>query len=719
LTGQPRARAWNERSFRRLIVDMHIGDWNPAFLARYDAERIRDDCLAAGSDGVMLYVQTHTGLCYWPTASGRQHACCRGRDLVRDTLEAFHAREVPVCAYYSVNFNNWAWLEHPDWRLQPACKRNASILFAQRYGVVCLNHPAYRAFLREQVAEITRYDFDAYFFDMIWWGGVCVCEHCLERCRRETGQELPRTVDWLDPGWCRFQRARERWLSELAAELRDEVRRRRPGRQVYHNFALALADWTRAVSFDSAQYHDFLGGDFYGGRDEQLVVSRLMLNLSERRPVEFMTTISANLIEYERQRETAELEQMAGAAASCSSAYLLIAPVNPDGTLQRPALERARSAFEVLAPYQPWFGGEPVEDVAVYLSDDSKMNFADNGRPLEELPAGSTPTYPHGHAVLGACRVLQQAHLPFGVITRRQLEQLGRYRVVVLPNVLRMDAEEAAALREYVRAGGCLYASRMTSLTETAGRRHADFMLADVFGCHYAAPEAGAVVFLRPTTAELGEAVRPDELVTHRATATQTTGAVRIAADADSTVLATLTLPYGYPQVGSVEDQDWAAIHVMAAWERTDHPVVVEHRFGAGRVIYSAADLESGGSPGQDRLFLALLRRLITEAPSFEARAHPSVWMTVFDQRDARRQLVSLLSYQAELPPLPVPEVEFRLRPPDGYRYTRLLRLPDEQPVAATVDADGVLGTRITGLDGFAAYLAEYEEQAAQKSCTR
>ena len=44
--------------------------------------------------------------------------------------------------------------------------------------------------------------------------------------------------------------------------------------------------------------------------------------------------------------------------------------------------------------------------------------------------------------------------IPFGVITRSGLGHLSEYRVVLLPDVLRMDEEELRAFRAYVEGRG-------------------------------------------------------------------------------------------------------------------------------------------------------------------------------------------------------------------------------------------------------------------------
>ena len=705
---------WNQRSMRRILIDMQIPDWDPGFLARYDVEAAIDACVSAGADAIMVYFQSHTGLCNWPTQSGRQHAAFRGRDLVAETLACAKQRELPVCAYYSVNFNNQAWVEHPQWRLQPAGAGmiGGGLLVRERYGICCFNHPDYRKFIESQVSEIlTAYEVEALFYDMVWWMGVCLCDHCRERLRNEESIEIPRTIDWLNPDWCRFQAARERWLTEYAHWLRDLARGLKPGVSIYHNFALGMMNWTRGISFDSAAAHDFLGGDFYGGRDEQLVVSKLMLNLSESRPVEFMTTVTENLAEHESLQAPEKLAQLGLAASTCGSAALMIASIDPDGGLSRTAFNHIEQAFAARRPWDAELGGKPVEQIAVYFSDDSKMSFAENGLPLEASQDHSPIDYPHFSAVRGACKKLQRAHLPFGVITRKQLGELQRYPVIVLPDVLRMSRDEAEAFRAYVHAGGCLYASRYTSLTQSDGTRHDDFMLADLFGCHFEALETGRMIYVEPTDEICSAAIAPQRYLCQAIAPDDNMGMMRLrpaADDSSAEVLATLNIPYGHPRQGSVEGRDWSSIHSSPPWIDTRCPALVRNRVGEGCVIYSAADIESGAGAAHERLFIALLRELLPCPPAFQADAHPSVWMTVFDQPERGRQVVSLLNNTRELPVAPGRAV-ISLNPPAGYRFTGLTSLPGKVALQTQTDADGGLSAEIEPLGMFAMLAATYE----------
>ncbi len=357
--------------------------------------------------------------------------------------------------------------------------------------------------------------------------------------------------------------------------------------------------------------------------------------------------------------------------------------------------------------YEAFIGGEPIEDVAVYFSDVSKMNFADNGTPLKDMDCGAKPDYPHFEAVKGACKKLAAAHLPFGVITRQNLDDISNYKVIVLPNILRMNKDEVRAFRRYVETGGRLYASRLTSLTATNGKRSKDFALSGVFGCHFVSEERGRICYTRPTDRLVQQALAPERSLGHRNATDAITGSVRLKLGS-GTSLATLSLPFGYPNEGTTKDQNWASIHSDPPWEHTDKPTIVSNHYGNGKTVFSACDIEAGDSDGCQNIFIALIKNLMGAAPSFEADAHPAVWMNASDQADNNRIILSFLNYQTETPVIPIFGIPFQITPPHGKRFTRLLSLPEMEDVKFTVTHDGRIQAKITKLETFSMFAAEY-----------
>lgn len=704
----PPQERWAERSFRRVLIDTHIPDWDPNFLAKLNAPAVAEAVLRSGAQAAMVYFQSHVGLCNWPSAAGQMHRGIADKEYLTKLVATLHARDIPVCAYFSVHFDNWAYLAHPEWRFEQATRNGMGPLPLERYGLCCSNNPGYRAYVRAQTEEIaTAFAIDAIFFDMMWQPGICACRHCRVRFSAETGREWPDRLHWEDENWCAFHAARERWTAEWAHELRALVRSHDTRLDVYHNFAMGVANWSRAQGFESASAHDFLGGDFYGGRDEQLVVCKLMLNLSERRPIEFMTTVTSGLTEHETLKGQEELDLLAMAAVSHGAAFLGIAAFDPDGAINEASLDMLQRAFERMAPYEPYLGGAPLEEIGVYFSSASKVRFDENGTRLDELATSGSSDYPHFHAVKGACRALQGAHLAFGVITRRQIDALARYKLIVLPNVVRMDEAECAALRAYVAAGGRLYASRLTSLVNAAGRRGGDFALSDLFGAHFAAEERGQSIYVEPTADIVGQAIAPQRRLAHLLD--RNGGAVRLKLGAGR-ALASLTLPTGHPERGRVEDHNWSSIHSSPPQEACSAPTLVRHRYGAGEVIFSAADIEA--RPGaSSALFVALVRDLLgAEGARISCEAPPCVWMNAFEQDD--RTIVTLLNYQIEAPILPIDGVRVTMRAPPGRRVEKVTLAPAETPLGYELTAEGV---RVEGLrlEMFAMLIVHYGREGA------
>jgi hypothetical protein len=677
-----------QRGWRRMLVDMEIPSWEDAFLSLFDPIAEADLYSRAGVTSVMLSCKALTGLCFWSTKVGKMHPAIGGRDVVGETLVALGERAIAPCAYYSAIHDNWAYEAHPDWRFEPISPRHPSPSPHDRHGLCCPNNPGYRKYIADQIADLFgRYEFDCAFCDMTFWPGVCGCRHCRERFRTEAGAEIPETIRWTSAEWCDFQSARERWIGEFQAFVTDAIRRARPGIAVYHNFATGPHAWIRGLPFTVTEHSDFLGGDLYGDAVEQLVITKLMNGLSRSRPVEYMTFVTTNSYEHVRLKSIENMRSQVLRARSECAASLFIDAVDPVGTANEGVYERVREAFEPSVDFEAHLGGEPVEDVAVYFSSDSKMNYAENGSWVGDERVGWGP-YPHLQAVRGASRILQRSHLPFGIITRRQINDLDRYQVVVLPNVARMDASEVAAVRDYVRRGGRVYASGYTSLVETRGVQHDDFMLADIFGLHLETEETGRIVYARPTTERVQALLEPQRYLTADPLPGALAGGVlKVRADRGSRILAMLSLPYRHPEMGHVSERNWASIHSSPPWEDTTFPVLIERRHGAGRVVYCTLDIEREDADANDRLFAGLIRDLLGRDWSLQCETHPAVWVSAFRRPEDRTIRISLLNS----PPALVPTATVRLRPPGGARFVRLEEIPSGRPIRFQTASDGTL----------------------------
>lgn len=160
---------WYKKSYRRSLVDMHIHDWNSDFLSELDADKYYEYLKTAHVDAAMIHLQSHVGLCYFPTKSGKMHKALVGReDTIRRLIDKCRADGISIVGYYSLIYNTVEEDRHPEWKLVVDPKTGRSLHDnGSRYGLCCPNNPEYREFLKAQVKEIAEYfTLDGIFFDM-------------------------------------------------------------------------------------------------------------------------------------------------------------------------------------------------------------------------------------------------------------------------------------------------------------------------------------------------------------------------------------------------------------------------------------------------------------------------------------------------------------------------------------------------------------------------
>jgi hypothetical protein len=680
---------WYARAYRRAVIDMHIPDWDPEFLSRVNVDEYVGMLVKARAQSIVAYAMSHVGLFNYPTKVGRQHGGLKGRNLVREIIDACHRRNIAVQLYNSLIFDRTTADLHPDWRMRSVDGKAPGE--GGRHGLLCPNSP-YREYVRAWVEEeCTLFDFDGIRFDMTFWPSVCYCEHCKERFANEVGGEIPTTVNWLDERWVAFQRRREAWLGEFAAIATSTVRKHRPGASVEHQASTFPAGWAQGVNLPLLPNNDFLQGDFYGDSWQGSFVRKLLEDLTPHKPFGFETSFSRELADHTAMKPEPLLEAKASAAIADNAAFIFIDAIDPIGTLNPRVYERMGRIFERLMPFYSELGGTRVADVAVYYSLDSKFDFAGNGRPIGSADA----TDAHTKCVTSATRVLGSHHLPFTVIGKASLKRLSDHKVLVLSNVNMMDDDEAEAIRAWAKDGGCLLATGWTSLVDTKGRLRKDFALGDLFGVTLGSPSWTAWPhYIAPTS----EADFGDFSTRYPAFARTIGQEVAVRPGAAARVLATTTRIWP-----KTDESHFSSIHSNPPWQPTTRPEIVFNTFGKGRAIYCASPIELI-EPLDDTL-IRLIRRLRDDF-TFEADAPAAVELTLFHEPERHRYRLTLVNFQKDLPNLPVEHIPVRLRLPGKVR--RVAALPGDRTIAHD-ERDGVVRFTVPRLETLAMFAVVVE----------
>ena len=477
-------------------------------------------------------------------------------------------------------------------------------------------------------------------------------------------------------------------MVEFGQLVTDTFKRKKPHLSVAHQSLAFHSDWSAGGSLELSGVTDWLSADLYGERYGLSFFAKLFYGMSSIKPFEHINTWCwPDILEHVITRTEDHLRVTAFSAMANHGAMVFIDAIDPNGTVHTSSFEKGGRVFAELERYEKEVGGRFCQDVGIYYSYDSNIDLKENGRGVVEADYTFVDTWKsvknptaHRSAAINLAKTLIQHHVPFGALTRKDLERLSDWQVICLPNVALMRAEEAEGFRAYVRGGGSILATGKTSLITSDGRRQTTFQLADLFGCDYAGETNEIVTYCAPSGAR-------DELFTGFTPASPVTlydTQVKVRAHKGAEVIATLTLPWTDPT-----ESRYASILTDAPGIHTDYPSIIINRFGKGKVIYAAGVIESWEHDSQ-RQVLANLIKMLAARPFFvHADAPKPVEITLFEQEDRKRYVANVLNYQQELPNIPIHGLKLSIRM-DGRKPKAACLLPERTLLRHTFAADAV-----------------------------
>ncbi|AEF81360.1 alpha-L-fucosidase [Leadbettera azotonutricia] len=654
---------WHKKNYRRNLVDMHINAWDPEFMSQFDPKAYVDCMVAANVSCCMVYANSHAGYAYWPAPDGNQHPGLKGRDIFGEVVDLCHKNNIEVIAYYTLIYDNWAYNRDPVWRIVQADGTSGMEHEDEnqgRYGLACPNSEGYREFTKKQVTDlVTKYEFESIFFDMTFWPSVCYCPNCKGRFEKEIGGVMPRIINWKDDKWNAFQDKREKWLNEFAFYCTNIVKGLKPQVTVNHQYSLITQSWIRGVVEDHTDPCDYVGGDFYAGTTEQGLICKLFNSLSGS--FEFHTSRCIGLGDHTTIKTMEHLKLQSCIALAHNGAFLFIDAIDPVGTMNLDFYKKMGIILKEFQEYETYLGGSIIADTAILYDMWSKFDFHDSGKSVMDPTAQKMP---HLDAVVSAARCLKEKHIPYTVIGRRNLKNaIAKYKVIIMPDILRLSDEAAEDIRAFVKAGGKVYASGHSGLSR----------LGDVFGIEYLGETTQRLTYLAPT--DKGKKYLADSSAKYPLALNTEQQIVKALPAAE--VLATQTLPY----TERTDTGCFASIHSNPPGKATGNPALVKNNFGKGRIIWAAGPIESHGQNFQDKAFIACIEDLLDNAKSVEFEAPVSTEAICFAQDDGI--IISVLNTQAVLPPVTVHDLHIALDL-KGKQCARVLLLPGKKELAFT-----------------------------------
>ena len=656
--------AWYKKSRRRTLADMHIEAWDRSFLSEYDSDAYFELLKKAHVQGVMIYTNSHVGYCNWPSKSGCQHPAFSKRDKVGEVIHKCHEAGIDVIAYYSLVFNNWAYDTHPEWRMITADGKNSCD--TSRYGLCCPNNEEYHLFIKAQIEELCEhYRFEGVFFDMAFWPLICRCDSCQDKWKKETGKEIPAVINWHDPDWVAFQRAREKWIGELAQFATDEIKKIVPEVSVEHQCSSAACGWVRGVTENLSNASDYAGGDLYGGFGHQSFVCKLFYAMTKNQPFEFMTSrCKPDLRDHTTTKNREEMARHNYLTLAHHGAFLFIDAIDPRGTLNPEVYEIMGDIFREGEPFEAYLSGDMVSDMGIYFSLTAKLAGAgERDMPCEGAP--SDDTIGHLNASINMSRMLKEENILHNVITYEKLKVYPRNKLLCICDIAQMTKEEEEAVIAFVNEGGRLYitGSGTTGLTK------------EFFGARTLGMTEEAVTYMVPSKEEKSLLAGINE----RYPLTFLQAQERIVCDKPVTVAATIALPYTNPKNTS----KFASIHSNPPGIFTEEPAMVYASYGKGKVVWAAAPIENHNTDRHREVIAAVTREFGVEKPSLRTNAPADIELTLFNDKALNRFIVHAVNVREDLSAVPIFNVSVSVKL-DNLSPAKLFRVADGEEIQFT-----------------------------------
>ena len=596
---------WYKGVYRRNLVDMHIADWDEEFLSQFNEEDYYNNLVQAKIQSPMIYLQSHTGLCHYPTKSGKTHAhFAKHPRALNNLIDKCKAGGMKVVGYYSLIFNNWAADAHPEWKMVDKDGKEWRD-YGQRYGLCCPNNEEYRAFVITQMKEMAELfpNIDGIFYDMPYWEVVCHCPSCQARWAKEVGGELPKVEDWNDARWRTFVKKRQEWMADFAMFANRQSTAILPFATCELNFAAGIAcNWLAGSTEGINAACEFTGGDLYGDLYNHSFTCKYYYGITRNQPFEYMTCRCNKLLrEHTISKPEIDLEAEVLLTAAHHGASLIIDAVDPVGTLDSRSYERLGKVFAKQIPYEKYMDkGEMYAETAVYY--DSTTQFPVDGKPYNKLCA------------LNAARTLIENHIPYRVIANGNMDNLSRYQMIIAPQLDDFNNPEILKFVDYVKEGGTLYLSG-----KSESRLIKEFFGGEIVGETYGDSPFPRIwkgyievqAYIRPTDEQYSEYFGefndkyPMPVIYKLPVMEGYTGDVK----------AKIVMPYTDPDDNCI----YASIHSNPPAKETDMPAIIERKYGKGKVIWSAATIEEDERENFKEIFVEIVKANIQKKVNLTA----------------------------------------------------------------------------------------------------
>lgn len=430
--------------FRQVHLDFHTSEHIEDIGKKFDKKQFQTALKKGHINSITLFSKCHHGWAYHPSKANEIHPHL-DFDLLGAQIQAAHEIGVKTPIYLSAGLDEKMAHRHPEWLVRNLDESTtwAKDFTEPGYHKMCMSSP-YLDYLVKQIEEVCKnYDADGIFLDI---AGVqpCYCQNCIAK-REELGLNPYDENDVLKHAETVYKR--------YAEKTREAVDKYKPNLPLFHNGghirqgrrdlvnynthleleSLPTGGWGYDHFPFSARYCQGLGVDYLG-----------MTGKFHGSWGEFGGFKHPNALRF-------EVALAAANGAKCSVGDQL----SPSGEMDMVTYDLIGSAYSELEEKEEWLNNvESVADIAI-ISPEAYVGDLSTGQMTKVDDSGS-----------GVCRIMLEGKYLFDVIDFES--DLSKYKVIILPDVIRADTDFAKRLREFCDCGGKVLATGKSALYENS-----------------------------------------------------------------------------------------------------------------------------------------------------------------------------------------------------------------------------------------------------------
>ena len=433
-------------NFRQVHLDFHTSEKIPEIGSKFNKKQFQEALKTGHVNSITLFSKCHHGWAYHPSEKNEIHPNLKF-DLLKAQIDAAHEIGVKTPVYLSAGLDEKLALKHPEWLARNIDETTiwVSDFVTPGYHKFCMNSP-YLDYLLEQIKEVCQnYDADGIFLDIV---GVqpCYCNNCLKTLIQE-GKSRTNFDDVINLA--------EEDYANYTKRVRETIDSVKPGLPVFHNGghirhgrrdlaamnshleleSLPTGGWGYDHFPLSARYVQGLGMEYLG-----------MTGKFHESWGEFGGFKHPNALRYEISLAAAN-----GAKSSIGD------QLHPNGEMDMATYKLIGSAYAELEEKEPWLDNvKQVSDIGVFSSEAYWGGF------------GTQHVGTNNVIDAGVTRIMLEGKYLFDILDYDT--DFNKYKVIVLPDVIKISPQLKSKLDIFVSRGGKILATGKSGLYENENK---------------------------------------------------------------------------------------------------------------------------------------------------------------------------------------------------------------------------------------------------------